>query len=176
MKQFSIIAVFSFFLFAPSMSMQTGLAQTDPLPPDLTQSPDLNMDENVLQEKMREISRTLRCAVCQSESVWESNATLAIQMRDIIRERLIAGETADEIRAYFVSRYGDYIVFKPRFRGINLLLWIGPFVLLVLGAFILFRAIRNWTARPAESKAEPQLTPISETQRQRIERELRSLR
>ncbi|MFQ5598324.1 MAG: cytochrome c-type biogenesis protein CcmH [Nitrospiria bacterium] len=133
------------------------------------------MDEDRLQEKLKEVSKTLRCAVCQSESVWESNATLAIQMRDIIRERLIAGETPDEIRAYFVSRYGDYIVFKPRFRGLNLLLWAGPFILLSLGGIILYRTLRKWTLRANTSIQDP-LAPIDAKQRQRIEQELRSLK
>jgi len=133
------------------------------------------MDDDRLQQEIKEISKTLRCAVCQSESVWESNATLAIQMRDIIRERLIEGQTADEIRAYFVSRYGDYIVFKPRFRGLNLLLWGGPFMLLVIGGTLLFRTLRAWSARPVAAKAES-MTPIDEKQRQRIEQELRSLK
>jgi len=129
------------------------------------------MNEDLLQQKTKEVSQTLRCAVCQSESIWESNATLAIQMRDIIRERLIAGESPDEIRAYFVSRYGDYIVFKPRFRGINILLWGGPFVLLALGAFFLHRNLRKWTAQSVQSDTEDH-SPIDAAQRQRIEREL----
>jgi len=145
------------------------LAQDGPMPPAL------KMTDDELQAKLKEVSKTLRCAVCQSESVWESNATLAIQMRDIVRERLLAGETPDEIRAYFVSRYGDYIVFKPRFRGINLLLWGGPFIILLLGGVILLRNLSKWTkARPEVKKAPPApLEPISEKQRQRLEQELR---
>ncbi len=133
------------------------------------------MDEDLLQEKTKEVSKTLRCAVCQSESIWESNATLAIQMRDIIRERLIEGESPDEIRAYFISRYGDYIVFKPRFRGINILLWGGPFLLLAIGAFFLHRNLRKWTTQSTQTGPE-HLNPIDEKQRKRIEAELRSLK
>lgn len=151
-------------LFSQNLS-----AQTTPEPPPLS------MNDDILQTKTKEISQTLRCAVCQSESIWESNATLAIQMRDIIRERLLAGETGDEIRAYFVSRYGDYIVFKPRFRGINMLLWGGPFILLAIGMAVLLRKLKKWTARPEKEKPEP-LAPIDETQRQRIEDELSSLK
>ena len=159
-----------FMLFLAAVILFSGeqrlFAQGDPQPPVLS------MDEDLLQGQTKEISKTLRCAVCQSESVWESNATLAIQMRDIVRERLIAGQSPDEIRAYFVSRYGDYIVFKPRFGGINLLLWGGPFILLVLGGIGLFFSLRKWTSKigVAETKA---LAPIDEKQRQRIEDELR---
>ncbi len=149
------------------------IAQNETLPPDLA------VDDDLLQQKLREVSRTLRCAVCQSETIWESNATLAIQMRDIVLERLTAGESPDEIRAYFVSRYGDYIVFKPRFRGINLLLWGGPFILLAIGGFILVRNLRRWTTPSNKAQTESSdeiLDPIDDKQRKRIEDELRSLR
>lgn len=152
---------------------QTVIAQNETLPPDLA------INDDRLQQKLREVSRTLRCAVCQSETIWESNATLAIQMRDIVLERLIAGESPDEIRAYFVSRYGDYIVFKPRFRGINLMLWGGPFILLAIGGFILLRNLKKWTTPGSTAQSEEsdeELDPIDDKQRKRIEEELRSLR
>ncbi len=162
------------FFFATFLFLSFGetflFAQSDPVPPALV------MDDDELQTQLKAVSKTLRCAVCQSESVWESNATLAIQMRDIVRERLLAGETPDEIRAYFVSRYGDYIVFKPRFRGLNLLLWGGPFILLVFGGVILLRNLRNWTRpQPETTQASQQalLEPIDEKQRRRLEQELR---
>ncbi len=162
-----------FFLIAvlPCAMPQAALAQSEALPPGLDASDDR------LQRKLREVSRTLRCAVCQSETIWESNATLAIQMRDIVEERLIAGESPDEIRAYFVSRYGDYIVFKPRFRGLNLLLWGGPFILLAIGGFILFFKLRSWTSpsSKADIEIDEALTTMDDKQRKRIEDELRSM-
>jgi len=131
------------------------------------------VNEEVLQGRIKEVSKTLRCAVCQSESVWESNATLAIQMRKIVRERLIAGESPDEIRAYFVSRYGDFILLKPRVRGLNRLLWFGPFLLLAFGGFFLYRTLRRWVAKPVS--AEPDVdAPIDDAHRRRIEEELSS--
>ncbi len=145
-----------FFLLTPAMSV----AET--------------MSEAVLQERTKEVSKTLRCAVCQSESVWESNAELALQMREIIRERLIAGQSPDEIRAYFVSRYGDFILLQPRKMGLNLLLWGGPFLILGIGGIFLFRTLRGWVKQTAP--AEPStLLPIDERNRHRIEQELRSL-
>lgn len=171
MKHSPFVAIF--FFFSLFISLHAALAQ-----PASQVPPPLGMNDDVLQNKTKEISQTLRCAVCQSESVWESNATLAIQMRDIVRERLIEGQTADEIRAYFVSRYGDYIVFKPRFRGLNLLLWGGPFILLAIGGVVLVRNLRKWSAKPVEASVEPieAMAPISEKQRKRIEQELRSLK
>ena len=132
------------------------------------------LNEDQLQERVRQVSKTLRCAVCQSESVWESNAELAIQMRDIIRERLIQGESPDQIRAYFVSRYGDFILLKPRAFGLNLLLWGGPFLLLVIGGTFLFRTLRKWVAETAPASPE-ELSPIDEKSRRRIEQEIRAL-
>ncbi len=130
-------------------------------------------DDEVLQGRIKEVSKTLRCAVCQSESVWESNATLAIQMRKIVRERLIAGESPEEIRAYFVGRYGDYILLKPRVRGLNRLLWFGPFILLSFGGFFLYKTLRRWASKPA--RTEPvAFSPIDDAHRRRIEEELRS--
>jgi len=133
-----------------------------------------NLTEDQLQARVREVAKTLRCAVCQSESVWESNAELAIQMRDIIRERLIQGESPDQIRAYFVSRYGDFILLKPRAFGLNLLLWGGPFLLLVIGGTFLFRTLRKWVAETAPASPDL-LSPIDEKSRKRIEQELRAL-
>lgn len=133
-----------------------------------------NLTEDQLQARVKEVAKTLRCAVCQSESVWESNAELAIQMRDIIRERLVQGESPDQIRAYFVSRYGDFILLKPRAFGLNLLLWGGPFLLLVIGGTFLFRTLRKWVAETAPASPED-LSPIDEKSRRRIEQELRAL-
>ena len=132
------------------------------------------MSEDILQDRVKEVSKTLRCAVCQSESVWESNAELALQMREIIRERLIQGQSADEIRAYFVSRYGDFILLRPRKTGLNLLLWGGPFLLLGIGGIFLFRTLRGWVKQTVPIEAET-LLPIDERNRRRIEQELRSL-
>lgn len=155
-------------IFLPVLGGSDLFAQNDPIPPALS------MSEDELQAKTKKISRTLRCAVCQSESVWESNATLAIQMRDIVRERLLAGETSDEIEAYFVSRYGDYIVFKPRFRGVNMLLWLGPFLLLAMGGVVLVRNLSKWTKpRQEETDSPESLALIDEKQRERLEQELR---
>ncbi|MDC4228060.1 MAG: cytochrome c-type biogenesis protein CcmH [Candidatus Manganitrophus sp.] len=137
-------------------------------------SPAQNLPEDQLQARVKEVAKTLRCAVCQSESVWESNAELAIQMRDIIRERLAQGQTPDEIRAYFVSRYGDFILLKPRAFGLNLLLWGGPFLLLAVGGTFLFRTLRKWVSETAPASPEA-LSPIDEKSRRRIEQELRAL-
>ncbi len=121
--------------------------------------------EEKINEKVRQISKTLRCAVCQSESVWESNAELALQMRNIVRERVIAGESDDNIRAYFVSRYGDFILLKPRVTGLNRLIWFGPFLALGLCAVYLFWKMRTWVK---QAEKQPDIPAMNENEQKRI--------
>jgi cytochrome c-type biogenesis protein CcmH len=133
------------------------------------------LSEDEIQMKVREISKSLRCAVCQSESVWESGSELASQMREIVRERVISGESGDEIRAYFVSRYGDFILLKPRVSGINYLIWFGPFILLVISAFFLYRKMKGWT-NEVHMVNPSEIAPIDEKGKKKIEEALQSFR
>jgi len=128
--------------------------------------------EAQLQERIKAVAKSLRCAVCQSESVWESNAELAVQMRQVIRERLIRGESPDAIRAYFQSRYGDFILLSPRPTGLNLILWLGPFLLLLVGGIAIYFTLSRWTV--SSSPAAPDISPIDIPTRERIERELQN--
>ncbi len=125
------------------------------------------LTEEQIQKEVRVISKTLRCAVCQSESVWESNAELALQMRAIVRERVIAGESGDAIRAYFVSRYGDFILLKPRVRGINQLIWFGPFILLGVAAFLIYRKMGQWITQATPPKPS-EFAPIDDAGKEKI--------
>ena len=131
------------------------------------------VDETALDDQVREIAKTLRCAICQTENIWESQSVLASQMRQIIRERLQQGESPEQIKAYFLSRYGDYILMKPRVRGWNWLIWAGPFVLLLIGGLLLYRTLFRWTVAPPSVLEENPL-PLSESSKQRIEDELRA--
>ncbi|MEW6683306.1 MAG: cytochrome c-type biogenesis protein [Nitrospirota bacterium] len=128
------------------------------------------VDESDLDTRTREVAKTLRCTVCQTETVWESGSPFAGQVRDAIRERLQQGQTPDEIRAYFLSRYGDYILMQPPTRGVNWIVWVGPFVLLFVGGLILYRSLARWVTPSLPPPAEP----LDDASRQRIERELRS--
>jgi cytochrome c-type biogenesis protein CcmH len=132
------------------------------------------VDEQTIDIRTREIAKTLRCTVCQSESVFESQAPLAQQMRQVIRERVAQGQSDDEIRAYFLSRYGDYILMDPRKTGMNWLIWAGPFLLLFIGGGLLYRTLARWVAQTASIPHED-IPPLDDISRNRIERELRSL-
>ena len=130
------------------------------------------VDESDLDSRTREVAKTLRCTVCQTETVWESGSPFAQQVRENIRERLQQGQSPAEIRAYFLSRYGDYILMQPPTRGVNWIVWVGPFVLLGVGALLLYRSLSRWVA-PA-STVPPPVEPLDAASRSRIERELRS--
>ena len=133
------------------------------------------IDEKEIDLQVKELAKTLRCAVCQNESIWESNAELAKQMRAIIRERLEKGETPEDIRAYFLSRYGDYILLKPQKKGLNWLIWGGPFLLLLVGGVILYRTLGKWVRETQKEKPE-EVPTIDESSRKRIDQELRKYR
>jgi len=130
-------------------------------------------DETALDIQVREIAKTLRCTVCQTENIWESGAPLAQQMRDVVRERLKLGHSPEDIKEYFLSRYGDYIMMEPPKHGVNWLLWMGPFILLLGGGLLLYKEVIGWVRRtPAPSTTPP--PPLDEQARQRLERELES--
>lgn len=131
------------------------------------------VEETELDLQVRDIAKTLRCAICQTENIWESQSTLAAQMREVIRTKLRQGESPEQIKAYFLSRYGDYILMKPRKRGLNWLIWVGPFVLLLIGGALLYRTLARWTARTAAAPEESP-PPLNDQARARIEHELRS--
>lgn len=128
------------------------------------------VDESDLDTRTREVAKTLRCTVCQTETVWESGSPFAGQVREAIRDRLQQGQSPDEVRAYFLSRYGDYILMQPPTHGVNWVVWVGPFALLSIGALLLYRSLSRWVT-PA---APPPVEPLDASARQRIERELRS--
>lgn len=115
------------------------------------------VQEDPIEREMLEIAKDLRCAVCQSQAVSESNADLARDMRDIIREQLKAGKNREEIVQYFVDRYGDYVLMKPPTRGAGRGVWLAPVVILLLsvtGAFLYLRNRRHVLPPVAELSAE----------------------
>ncbi len=94
--------------------------------------PDEVLDDPVLEERAREISKGLRCLVCQNESIDESNAPLARDLRIVVRERLVAGDTNEEVVEFIVERYGEFALLNPTTDGWNRLLWwAGPAMFLI---------------------------------------------
>lgn len=96
-----------------------------------------------VEQRLVEISAELRCLVCQNESLAASRATLAIDLRREVRDRIVRGDSDDAIRTYLVERYGDFILYRPPWKASTLLLWLGPILLLAAGLTLLFRQLRR---------------------------------
>lgn len=107
-----------------------------------------------LDDRVREIARELMCPVCEGQTVAESSSELAAQMRALIKERLVQGQTREEILAYFVSRYGESILAAPPKRGLGLVVWLGPLLVLLFAVALAGRTLRRWT-RPQTSGTGP---------------------
>lgn len=107
-----------------------------------------------LEARTSAVAATLRCPVCQGESIQESPSALAQQMRAVVRDRLRAGESPDEVKAYFVSRYGEWILLEPTMTGLNIVLYVLPLLLVVGGLGLVAFLVRRWT-RPADADVEP---------------------
>ena len=107
------------FLFASALAAQAVM-------------PDEMLKDPVLESRAREISQNLRCLVCQNQSIDDSNAPLAKDLRVIVRERLTAGDSNEQVVGYVVQRYGNYVLLKPPFQVDTALLWLLPFILMVL--------------------------------------------
>lgn len=105
--------------------------------------PDEILSDPVLEARARTLSEELRCMVCQNQSIDESDADLARDLRLLVRERLKAGDTNDEVMDYIVSRYGEFVLLKPRFDLKNALLWGTPVLLLLAGGLVILRASRS---------------------------------
>lgn len=110
-----------------------------------------------LEQRARDLSREIRCVVCQSQSVADSDADIAQELRVLIREQITAGKSDQEIRDYLVARYGDFVLFDPPFKASTYALWIGPFAILVLagiGVALFFRRRAQDPARARELSAD----------------------
>lgn len=96
------------------------------------------------EDDVRRVARQLRCPVCESVSVADSPAELAVQMRSVIRKKLEAGESDQQILEYFQISYGDSVLLEPPRRGLGLAVWFGPIVVLAVGAGLLYLILRRW--------------------------------
>lgn len=117
-----------------------------------------------LEAHMMRIAENMRCLECQNETLAASHAELAADLRQQIREMLAAGYSDDGIVDYMVERYGDFVLYKPPFKPTTWLLWIGPFVLLLLAAWAMTHTIRQ----RARASGVPDLTPEQEHEAQRL--------
>ncbi len=109
-----------------------------------------------------QLANELRCLVCQNQSIAESNAELAVDLRHQIRDQIAAGRSDDEIVDFMVTRYGDFVLYRPPFKTATLLLWVGPLLLVLAGFWTLARALR--------ARRQAQAPPLTADERDRAER------
>lgn len=121
--------------------------------PALAVQPDEVLDDPVLEDRARDLSKGLRCLVCQNESIDESNADLARELRLVVRERLVEGDSDEQVLNYLVERYGEFVLLRPRVDGWNIVLWLsGPALfLLALGVGVTYVRGRSRAAAPGEA-------------------------
>ena len=130
--------------------------------PAVAVEPDEVLKDPALEARAREIGKELRCLVCQNQSIDDSNAPLARDLRLLVRERLTEGDSDAEVIGFVVARYGDFVLLEPPFKATTLLLWLGPALVLVGGA----AGIAVWYRRRAGGTGEP--PPLTEDERRRL--------
>jgi cytochrome c-type biogenesis protein CcmH len=121
------------------------------------------LNDPVAAKREVELAKQLRCLVCQNETIADSRAGLAVDLRNKLREQMAAGKSDKEIIAFMTERYGDFVLYKPPMKATTVLLWAGPFVLLAIGLLVGWRVVRG-----RAKAARPQ--PLSSADRERAER------
>ena len=134
--------------------------------PALAVEPDEMLDDTALEARARAISKVLRCVVCQNQSIDDSNADIAGDMRLLVRERLVAGDTDTQTIDYLVARYGDYVLLRPPFQTNTLALWVGPPLMAVVVATLALLFFRVYQ-RERHTRAGPE--PLSPTDRAQLD-------
>ena len=114
--------------------------------------PDEVLDDPVLEARARAISQELRCVVCQNQSIDDSNAPLAKDMRVLVRERIVLGESDDQVRAFLVQRYGNFVLLRPPLQLDTLVLWLSPFLFLAVGCALVWSYFRTLARQAARSE------------------------
>jgi cytochrome c-type biogenesis protein CcmH len=113
-----------------------------------------NVEDQQIEARLKALSTELRCLVCQNTTLSDSNAPLAEDLRNEIRTLMHEGKTDEEVTAYLVERYGDFVRYRPPMQANTALLWLGPFVMLLIGVFVLIRVLKKHAASQAQDKEE----------------------
>lgn len=128
------------------------------------------LDDPVLEARARTISADLRCVVCQNQSIDDSNAELARDLRVLVRDRLLAGNTDQQVLDYIVSRYGDYVLLRPPFKSSTYLLWFGPLFFVLIGLTALFVMFRKGHSRGSgQAPVSNDIPRLSKDEQTRLE-------
>jgi cytochrome c-type biogenesis protein CcmH len=139
------------------------------LQPALAVEPDEVLSDPALEARARVLSKELRCMVCQNQSIDDSNAPLARDLRILVRERLTAGDSDPQVLDFLVARYGEFVLLKPRLSWHNAVLWFGPPLLLIGGALVLLSLVRR-RRRELDDVSQPQGGSLTPAEQERLER------
>ena len=130
--------------------------------PALAVQPDEILKDSALEGRARALSQELRCMVCQNQSIDDSDAPLAKDLRVLVRERLTAGDSDRQVIDFLVARYGEFVLLKPRFSSHTLLLWLAPFAAVALGGWGLVSFLRRRANGAGATRPHEQLSPAEQ--------------
>ncbi|MGZ5031757.1 MAG: cytochrome c-type biogenesis protein [Usitatibacter sp.] len=116
------------------------------------QASEVDRPDAAVEQRLKDLAEELRCLVCQNQTIADSHAPLAVDLRNQIRQQIAAGRSDEQIRAYMVERYGDFVLYRPPFKATTVVLWVGPFLLVAFGAvaFAVILRRRKMAAKPPE--------------------------
>lgn len=126
----------------------------------MAQADEIANPDPAVEARLKDLGEELRCLVCQNQTIADSNAPLALDLRNQIRTQVKQGKSDDEIRAYMTQRYGDFVLYKPPFKATTAVLWIGPFALVAIGVVVFLFVVRR--RKPAAE------TPVPAQRREEI--------
>ncbi len=138
----ALLALSSSLAFAQATEVSGATGQKFELPAAVA-------NDSALEAKTALVAAQLRCPVCQGLSIQDSPSELSQQMRNLVKEQLASGKSPEQVKAYFVSKYGEWILLEPKARGFNLLIYVLPVMLVLGGIGAIVFAVRRWTAPPA---------------------------
>jgi cytochrome c-type biogenesis protein CcmH len=151
--------LFVFFMLLPAPAAASPVSEVALFAAPLAQRPPTDSIA-ALEALTSEAAAGLRCPVCQGLSIEDSPTELALEMRAVVRDQLAAGRTPAEVRAYYVSKYGEWILLQPKAEGFNLMVYLLPIMSLLLGGGVVVLAVRRWTRQGGElAEGEPQAEP-----------------
>lgn len=148
MRKLLTISALFFLFFDPSSILAQGIT-------------DIPFEDPILESRAIDLHKKLRCLVCQNQSIHESNAGLAKDIRIIVREQILKGKTDKEITQYVVDRYGNWVLLNPPLKMETIFLWFGPLIILIIASFMLINFFRN------QKNISP--SPLSDEERKQVE-------
>ncbi len=153
----------SFCILLIAVSIAAGSIPTANVQKAWAVNPDEILADPVLEKRARDLSAGLRCMVCQNQSIDDSDADLARDLRLLVRERLVQGDSDEQVIDFLVSRYGEFVLLKPRLDKQTIILWSFPVIILIIGISII------WFSRRKAGSTQPQIVPLNDEEKQRLQ-------